>query len=133
MKQYFCPAAQPNEAPFLISDSQMATKAAHKRLMKEYAAIQTSPPPFIVAKPIEKNILEWYARELSARLMHACRHYVITGPPDSPYTGSLSTGCSAYEWLGGEYHGKLVFPSEYPFKVRSTAGLNSLCSRPQSK
>ena len=30
-------------------------------------------------------------------------HYVITGPPDSPYSG-------------GQYHGKLVFPPEYPYK-----------------
>lgn len=67
----------------------MATKAAHKRLMKEYAAIQTNPPPYIIAKPTEKNILEW--------------HYVITGPRDSVYAN-------------GEYHGKLVFPPEYPFK-----------------
>ena len=68
----------------------MATKAAHKRLMKEYAAIQESPPPFILAKPLDKNILEW--------------HYVITGPAESPFEG-------------GEYHGKLIFPSDYPFKV----------------
>jgi hypothetical protein len=32
------------------------------------------------------------------------RHYVITGPPDSPYAD-------------GEYHGKVTFPAEYPFKV----------------
>lgn len=30
-------------------------------------------------------------------------HYVITGPPDTPYEG-------------GQYHGTLTFPSEYPFK-----------------
>ena len=35
------------------------------------------------------NILEW--------------HFVISGPKDSPYEG-------------GQYHGKLVFPSEYPYK-----------------
>ena len=67
----------------------MATKAATKRLMKEYVAIQQSPPPYILAKPSEKNILEW--------------HYIITGPEDSPYAG-------------GEYHGKIIFPGEYPFK-----------------
>jgi ubiquitin-protein ligase len=54
-----------------IFSEVMATKAATKRLMKEYAALQQAPPPFIIAKPSEKNILEW--------------HYVITGPPDSPY------------------------------------------------
>ncbi|KAF8318733.1 UBC-like protein [Clavulina sp. PMI_390] len=67
----------------------MASKAASKRLSKEYVAMQTSPPPFVFASPDEKNILTW--------------NYIIRGPPDSPYAG-------------GEYHGQLLFPSEYPFK-----------------
>jgi len=67
----------------------MATKAASKRLGKEYATMQKEPPPFIWALPEEKNILTW--------------HYIIRGPPDCPYTG-------------GEYHGVILFPSEYPFK-----------------
>ena len=36
----------------------------------------------------------------------ACRHYVVEGPPDSPYRG-------------GYYHGVLTFPREYPFKPPS--------------
>lgn len=67
----------------------MATNNAFKRLTREYLDIKKSPIPFIIAKPLESNILEW--------------HYVITGPPDSPYEG-------------GEYHGKLIFPAEYPYK-----------------
>lgn len=70
----------------------MATKAANKRLLKEYASIQQQPPPFIHARPSEKNILEW--------------HYILMGPPDSPFRG-------------GEYHGQLLFPSDYPFKPPS--------------
>ncbi|KAG1461812.1 hypothetical protein G6F46_003975 [Rhizopus delemar] len=70
----------------------MATKTAYKRLTKEYLAIQANPPPFITAKPLESNILEW--------------HYVIQGPPDSPYAG-------------GEYYGRLNFPAEYPYKPPS--------------
>lgn len=66
----------------------MVSRQAQKRLNKEYKAIQTAPPPFIVAKPNEENILEW--------------HYVITGPPSTPYED-------------GQYHGILRFPSEYPF------------------
>ncbi|KAJ3280367.1 Ubiquitin-conjugating enzyme E2 6 [Borealophlyctis nickersoniae] len=66
----------------------MATKGAHKRLMKEYMAIKKNPPDFIIAKPLEKDILEW--------------HYVIRGPPNSPYEG--------------EYHGKVNFPPDYPYK-----------------
>ncbi|KAF7309374.1 UBC-like protein [Mycena indigotica] len=67
----------------------MATKAAYKRLTKEYAAMQKEPPPFVWAAPDEKNILTW--------------NFIIRGPSDSPYAG-------------GEYHGVLMFPSEYPFK-----------------
>ncbi|KAK9700862.1 Ubiquitin-conjugating enzyme E2 6 [Basidiobolus ranarum] len=70
----------------------MASKAAYKRLTKEYMAIQKSPIPYITTKPLEENILEW--------------HYVLTGPPDTPYQG-------------GQYHGKVIFPSEYPFKPPS--------------
>lgn len=67
----------------------MATKQAHKRLTKEYKTMVDNPPPFIIAHPSERNILEW--------------HYLITGPPNTPYAG-------------GQYHGTLMFTSEYPFK-----------------
>lgn len=70
----------------------MATKAAYKRLTREYKLIQENPTPYITAKPSESHILEW--------------HYVITGPPDTPYEG-------------GQYHGTLVFPADYPFKPPS--------------
>ncbi|OAP59930.1 hypothetical protein AYL99_04932 [Fonsecaea erecta] len=66
----------------------MATKAAYKRLVREYEAIQRSPPPFIQAHPSESNILEW--------------HYILTGAPNTPYEG-------------GQYHGTLIFPPDYPF------------------
>ncbi|RDB23895.1 Ubiquitin-conjugating enzyme E2 6 [Hypsizygus marmoreus] len=67
----------------------MASKAAQKRLTKEYVAMQKEPPPFVWAVPDEKNILTW--------------NFLIRGPPDTPFAG-------------GEYHGILLFPSEYPFK-----------------
>ncbi|KAG7093361.1 hypothetical protein E1B28_007043 [Marasmius oreades] len=67
----------------------MASKAAQKRLTKEYVAMQREPPPFVYAVPDEKNILTW--------------NYIIRGPLDSPFAS-------------GEYHGVLLFPSEYPFK-----------------
>jgi len=51
--------------------------------------MQKEPPPFVWAVPDEKNILTW--------------NFLIRGPPDSPFAG-------------GEYHGVLLFPSEYPFK-----------------
>jgi len=43
----------------------------------------------VEAAPLEDNILEW--------------RYVIRGPKDSPYAGGI-------------YHGKLVFPPQYPYK-----------------
>ena len=52
-------------------------------------AIRKKPIENIVATPLETNILEW--------------HYVITGTKGTPYDG-------------GFYHGKLVFPKEYPLK-----------------
>ncbi|KAF9529643.1 UBC-like protein [Crepidotus variabilis] len=67
----------------------MASKAAQKRLSKEFVVMQREPPPFVWASPDEKNILTW--------------NFLIRGPPDSPYDG-------------GEYHGVLLFPAEYPFK-----------------
>jgi len=51
--------------------------------------MQKQPPPFVYAVPDEKNILTW--------------NYIIRGPPDTPYHG-------------GEYHGVLLFPPEYPFR-----------------
>ncbi|PWN48054.1 UBC-like protein [Violaceomyces palustris] len=67
----------------------MASKAAIKRLTKEAQLMEKDPPPFVFARPREDNILEW--------------HYVLRGPPDTPYHG-------------GEYYGQLLFPPEFPFK-----------------
>ncbi|KAK1782365.1 ubiquitin-conjugating enzyme/RWD-like protein [Copromyces sp. CBS 386.78] len=66
----------------------MATRAAHKRLTREYKSITENPPPYITAHPSESNILEW--------------HYIITGPENTPYHG-------------GQYWGTLIFPPNYPF------------------
>lgn len=70
----------------------MASKSALKRLIKEALALEKNPPPFIIARPLESNILEF--------------HYIIQGPPKTPYEG-------------GEYHGVLIFPSDYPYKPPS--------------
>ena len=67
---------------------EMSTQA-YKRLNKEYKQIEANPPPFIIARPSESNILD-------------C-HYVITGPPGTPYEN-------------GQYHGRITFPNDYPFK-----------------
>lgn len=70
----------------------MVSRQAQKRLNKEYKTITANPPPYVIAKPNDENILEW--------------HYIITGPPATPYEG-------------GQYHGMLRFPLEYPFKPPS--------------
>lgn len=66
----------------------MASRAASKRLTREYKSITENPPPYITAHPSESNILEW--------------HYIITGPENTPYHG-------------GQYWGTLMFPPNYPF------------------
>ncbi|KAJ8607498.1 hypothetical protein MRB53_040270 [Persea americana] len=77
----------------------MATRAAHKRLTKEYANLQANPVQYITAHPSEDNILVW--------------HYILTGPEDTPYTG-------------GQYWGTLVFPSDYPFATTSHSNAHSI-------
>lgn len=62
---------------------------ATKRLQKEYKQLKQTPVQFIEARPNDENILDW--------------HYVLTGPPDTPYEN-------------GQYHGRVTFPPEYPFK-----------------
>ena len=72
----------------------MASPLATKRLQRELKALYKNPlsNPKIVAMPNEKNILEW--------------HYVLEGPSDDPKS----------PYAGGIYHGKLIFPKEYPYK-----------------
>jgi len=70
----------------------IAPITATSRLRNDYMRLMRDPVPYIVAEPLPSNILEW--------------HYVVTGPPDSPYAG-------------GFYHGKLIFPAEFPFKPPS--------------
>lgn len=65
-----------------------------RRLRKELQSIMKNPvmSPRIHATPNEDNILEW--------------HYVVEGSEGTPYHG-------------GFYHGKLIFPKEYPMKPPS--------------
>ncbi|XP_031575465.1 ubiquitin-conjugating enzyme E2 J2-like [Actinia tenebrosa] len=62
---------------------------ASARLKQDYLRIRRDPVPYITACPLHSNILEW--------------HYVVRGPENTPYDG-------------GFYHGKLVFPKDFPFK-----------------
>jgi len=66
--------------------------SATARLKQDYIRLIKDPVPYVAAAPLPSNILEW--------------HYVVTGPEETPYEGGL-------------YHGKLVFPREFPFKPPS--------------
>uniref|UniRef100_A0A6U3VBD1 E2 ubiquitin-conjugating enzyme n=1 Tax=Ditylum brightwellii TaxID=49249 RepID=A0A6U3VBD1_9STRA len=72
----------------------MANDMCVRRLTRELQSLQKNPlhSPRIMAMPNEENILEW--------------HYVIEGNTGTPYEG-------------GHYHGKLIFPKEYPLKPPS--------------
>ena len=66
----------------------MATQTSIMRLSRDYKAIQSSPIPFIQARPSPTNILNW--------------SFIITGPPSTPYAK-------------GQYYGTLVFPPNFPY------------------
>jgi len=66
--------------------------SATGRLKQDYLRLKRDPVPYIEAEPLPSNILEW--------------HYVVRGPENTPYDG-------------GMYHGKLVFPKDFPFKPPS--------------
>ncbi|KAL2091117.1 hypothetical protein ACEWY4_013380 [Coilia grayii] len=72
--------------------SKRAPTTATQRLKQDYLRIKKDPVPYICAEPLPSNILEW--------------HYVVRGPEKTPYEG-------------GYYHGKLIFPREFPFKPPS--------------
>ncbi|GLC45584.1 Ubiquitin-conjugating enzyme E2 34 [Pleodorina starrii] len=69
-----------------------ANKQCMTRLQKEYKSLLKDPVPNITAHPSPSNLLEW--------------HFVLEGAKGTEYEG-------------GVYHGKLVFPPEYPFKPPS--------------
>ena len=67
---------------------------AVQRLQKELRLLAKDPLPSITARPDVKNILVW--------------HYVLEGD-------------AASEYAGGVYHGKITFPSQYPFRPPAIA------------
>ncbi|PAV61620.1 hypothetical protein WR25_00650 [Diploscapter pachys] len=68
------------------------TQTAIRRLKRDLEKLQEEPIDGITAMALDTNILEW--------------HYVICGTADTPYEGGL-------------YHGKLVFPPDFPWKPPS--------------
>lgn len=68
------------------------SNSATARLRQDYLRIKRDPVPYVTAEPLPSNILEW--------------HYVVKGPEKSPFEG-------------GYYHGKLIFPAQFPYKPPS--------------
>jgi ubiquitin-conjugating enzyme E2 J2 len=68
------------------------SQTAVTRLKKDYQRLIKDPVPYAIARPLPSNILEW--------------HYVVRGAPDTPFNG-------------GYYHGKLIFPADFPFRPPS--------------
>lgn len=73
-------------------NSKRVNTTATARLKQDYMRIMKDPVPYVRALPLPSNILEW--------------HYIVRGPEKSPYEGGI-------------YHGKLVFPRQFPFKPPS--------------
>jgi len=86
------PQQQPQIPQYRGSQLRSRGSTATHRLKQDYLRIIKDPVPYVVAHPLPSNILEW--------------HYVVRGPESTPYEG-------------GVYHGKLQFPSEFPFKPPS--------------
>lgn len=59
-----------------------------KRLMSEWRNLQYNPEKDFVAGPVGDNLFLW--------------HFTIKGPRDTPFEGGI-------------YHGKIVFPQQYPY------------------
>lgn len=57
--------------------------------------------PYLRVIPLD--VLTHHLHPFSLADPSNCRHYILRGPPDTPYAG-------------GEYHGQLIFPPEFPFK-----------------
>ncbi|KAL0487354.1 ubiquitin-conjugating enzyme E2 [Acrasis kona] len=61
-----------------------------KRIMSELQDLQKNPSSDYEAHPLEDNLFEW--------------HFTVRGPKDS-------------EFEGGIYHGRIILPSDYPYKA----------------
>ncbi|KAK2960877.1 putative Ubiquitin-conjugating enzyme E2 J2 [Blattamonas nauphoetae] len=65
------------------------SKTGTTRLLKSLQLIQKNPIPRVITIPLPQNIFQW--------------HFVIYGEDGTSYEG-------------GEYHGTIIFPKDYPFQ-----------------
>ena len=73
----------------LTNGKSMISNTAIKRIKADVRELRKSPSDQYVAFPLEDNLFEW--------------HFTIRGPPDTAFEG-------------GVYHGRILLPSDYPFK-----------------
>ncbi|CAG0895125.1 unnamed protein product [Darwinula stevensoni] len=73
--------------------------SAVSRLQSDYIRMKKDPVPYIVAEPLPYNIFEW-------PVLHIQHRSISLPRKNSPYEG-------------GYYHGRLVFPPDFPFKPPS--------------
>ena len=85
------PSAPTSSTSTSDSSSSSASSKSFKRLSKEFATLQTSPPPYVLyaSLPTPSSLLQW--------------HVTISGPPSSPYDG-------------GRFLLLLAFPDAYPMR-----------------
>jgi ubiquitin-conjugating enzyme E2 J1 len=75
---------------------------AIKRILADVKELNKHPSSRYSAAPLETNMFEW--------------HFTIRGPSDSAFEG-------------GMYHGRILLPSEYPFKPPNIVFLTVLGSK----
>lgn len=66
-----------------------ASSQSVRRLQSEFRALAIRPEPYFVAGPVGDDLFLW--------------HFTIKGAKDTPFEGGI-------------YHGKIVFPPQYPLK-----------------
>mmetsp|Transcript_17746 Transcript_17746/g.71559 ORF Transcript_17746/g.71559 Transcript_17746/m.71559 type:complete len:82 (-) Transcript_17746:1934-2179(-) len=77
--------------------AKLKPSGALKRIMQEVMEMEAEmekPNCMFAAKPLETDLFEW--------------HFSIKGPESTSFEG-------------GVYHGRILLPAEYPFKVSSVA------------
>ncbi|ORX44591.1 UBC-like protein [Hesseltinella vesiculosa] len=72
-----------------MAPSYNLKSSAVKRILQEAKELDDDTAQHYKAHPLEDNIFEW--------------HFTVAGPPDT-------------EFHGGRYHGRILLPTEYPFK-----------------
>ena len=63
---------------FLLSGMSLCgnptgVEIARRRLLNDLDSLAKDPVPYVIARPLDNNLFEW--------------HYVVRGPPDTPYEG----------------------------------------------